>query len=98
MDKYREGGLESKRLCTCLLELGSVTPLVYYSCHVQSPKSNPIVNRLNSEQIYHPQIVRLSCIGDIRLRRSKGKSSLILSIKWLECLASNWLIRPVLIE
>jgi hypothetical protein len=37
--------------------------------------------QLSSEQIYHRQGVKLSCIEDIHLRKSKGKSLVPSSIK-----------------
>lgn len=71
---------EFKRLCTCPFVLGSITfGLLHLSYRIT--QKHPFMHRLSSEQIYHPQVIKLSCIGDIHLRRSKGKYSLTSSIK-----------------
>jgi hypothetical protein len=53
--------------------------LVVMSNLANSPRVTSIY--MSSEQIYHRQGVKLSCIEDIHLRKSKGKSLVTSSIK-----------------
>gem|GEM_PF-6631187 len=55
--------------------------LIVMSNLANSPRVTSIYSAVSSEKIYHRQGVKLSCIEDIHLRKSKGKSLVPSSIK-----------------